>query len=594
MTAVSFHLGKKLKLNIKDKEVFSSLIREEEVDYMKRCPKEQHKVVEAAVMLEHILEQVNEAIGAVVIKRFEDKVDEIVHYLLNRETRADDCGFANEVAAKVPSALVTCSFTDIERLISMCKKEIGSQAQFIKVALDSTVNSIIDQVKKEKEKTHFIVVLEQVESFSGDFLSRLICLLSSLSLPVSLMACLSTHPSVFASLCSTRALDLLIPSLFELDSPVRVCGEILENLQNVDCGLYFSGEFFKKIRSQFQFADFSTQEVKKAVRFAIAQHFVEKPLWMFKDRSDFNKSLLSYWLLFYVFMEQLECVKESPSKIENWNLHEEIQKDEKVFWESEIVSKWRQSFASNVMSIDDLINRAEIIADKIDGLNGSDTQLRAATLRTRVVRLRDASNRAFEAKIEGTDVTKTVKKEEWCSLSVSQHGTPSREKPRMSVVDLRRRNVDMMKAKREDPVTLARFQLVTEIEHVFKQFLTSWTKFKDHEWFLIGDNGPIFRSLDSPNIFIEETLLCDKTTDSCPVAVAMKAILCGDSWKSIRLGECISEYASGAEPTEGHSTSTVCQAALGQLEMMGVLKSGPDRKYPTVIMLYHPSSYMPS
>ena len=70
------------------------------------------------------------------------------------------------------------------------------------------------------QEEHCVIVVEQVESLPKHFLTRLIALLYHMRFDpyISLLVCISTNTSLFASYCSLESLELLDMKIFRLVS----------------------------------------------------------------------------------------------------------------------------------------------------------------------------------------------------------------------------------------------------------------------------------------------------------------------------------------------------------------------------------------
>ncbi|CAB3403433.1 unnamed protein product [Caenorhabditis bovis] len=485
-----------------------------------------------------------------------------------------------ETFGRLRTALVQCNFTDISRFIRDLhaklvknRRQVDDDEEIVStqvtiVGSNDPIHTIIDRIRDSKMSRNVIIV-QQFESLQQATLDAIIGLLYSNETirkkidTVRLVVCVSTSFAFFDTNCTIDSINLLSVRQFKFTR----LDEIFESIVTTDIApAIFSGPFLNYLHNRFFNCDYSVSALIKAVQFAFLAKYLQDPLWKM-DNTDHSRQIENYELLLKFVNDEIFVDKSLR------DLHVAIQTDADFWKNSEnSIENWKrfQFETRNLVNFEQFLTRLERISPKIE-----------STFDEKLKTLMKNVEAAVET--ENTEATTTTQR--------SPLKTPRKS---MTFLEMQRQRHAEMAKKHNNSLMSAKLEVFKAILEFFKKHLrpypSTWRNVigGDHFASELTTTG-----LDANDeIDIERALLVDEKFKNEPIAIAWKCLLRQNQFKSVKIEVWAQEFMKKFKSK--NEASDAFFAAAGQLEHMGLIRAGADRKSTKVHILYHPISFEPN
>ncbi|CAI5445549.1 unnamed protein product [Caenorhabditis angaria] len=517
------------------------------------------------------------------VTKFEEKVNEstrpyyqestnrIIDFLRapkNTQNAPISVFMQNDDLTTIRTALVQCNFTDISRFIgdfSRKLKNLDREEEENEEEENDAIHTVIDRISNLPSSIGCALIVQQFESLRSQTLDSIISLIySNPSIRkrihnIYLIVCVSTSCTFFTTTCSIDTLNLLDIQQFQF---ARL-DEIFENIitTNIKPAI-FSGKFLDYLRTRFFSCDYSVSSLIKAVQFAFLQKYVSDPFWREDDCEMHTEELENYFEMLNFFRKEV-----LRNETEKGKLHIEIQANEQ-FWknieESMEFRQWKQ-FIFDAKSNESL----EMVLDNLRQLN-----------------LDEGTFKNLERLVKNLESSSSE------DVSPTKSTTPSKT---MKFSELRKKNQEALQAKQNNPVRNAKTAIFNFVFDLFKKTLqpypSTWRNVIGLE--NSSQNDLFCRvGLDANDEFdIENALLENVTYKNEAISVAWRTLLTHKNFKCVPLFDWANDFVKKYK-SDSKTRKEAFFGAAGQLEHIGLIRGGADKKNTTINVLYHPISHI--
>ncbi|VDK49043.1 unnamed protein product [Cylicostephanus goldi] len=223
-----------------------------------------------------ILDAFDDEIDSNVNSVFNGVLEEITSFFLSSEVLRENIFGLRRVSRKLKTAVVQCSAAEVSRLVNGVLGGLGREVgeHLVIKSGQTSINDVVSRFDDCSGKKKQLLVIEQGESLSSQFLNGLFSSLACLTCEIIILLCISTKQIMFTSRVSRRTLSQLCIRHFSFslshETFNKMLADVLLNPSFTDMRLH--PLLLRFIRSSFCRDDFSVSSVKTCIRFALLRH----------------------------------------------------------------------------------------------------------------------------------------------------------------------------------------------------------------------------------------------------------------------------------------------------------------------------------